>query len=277
MRGRVDRRFAGRECRADRDGDPEEEPADPIVGGPTQAQRAHDAHPHERDEVRGCRRASEYPVQRHEDQTDGRERRPRPRARPRASETAARSRPVVAAITRRSPGSGRPRPAPRGPSRRAGRSARRRPSGAAETVEAAATTSPPPASDWRRCATLTASPITVYSSRPPPPIAPAITTPVFNPIPTCSASTASVPHPCAFSSALAMLHRERAPQRPLRVILGGLRRTEDRHHGVALELVDRAAVLRDHLGHRAEVTADDLARSPAPSVAPRSSRTRGCR
>src|SRR6266545_1660452 len=45
--------------------------------------------------------------------------------------------------------------------------------GAEVIVVELATISPPSASLCRRCATFTASPITVYSSRPPPPIAPA--------------------------------------------------------------------------------------------------------
>ena len=77
-------------------------------------------------------------------------------------------------------GHGTPRRAPRGPSPGACRSTRHRRT-AASTVLAAATISPPAASDCRRCATLTASPITVYSSRPPPPIAPAITMPGVQP------------------------------------------------------------------------------------------------
>src|SRR5207249_4176354 len=56
--------------------------------------------------------------------------------------------------------------------------------GAALTVDAEATTSPASASDCSRDATFTASPTTVYSSRPPPPTVPAITEPVFTPIPT---------------------------------------------------------------------------------------------
>ena len=68
-------------------------------------------------------------------------------------------------------------------------------SGAAATVLAAATIWPPSASDCSRCATFTASPITVYSSRPPPPTVPAITEPVFRPIPTPSVSTLACPSP----------------------------------------------------------------------------------
>ena len=57
---------------------------------------------------------------------------------------------------------------------------------------------------------------------------------------------------------LTILHREGASDRARGVVVPRHRRAEDRHHRVALELVDRAAVRRHHLGHRAEVTADQV-------------------
>ena len=121
-----------------------------------------------------------------------------------------------------------------------------------------ATISPPSASLCNRWATFTASPITVYSSRPPPPITPAITCPVFTPTPMCRPSTASVPHPSALSSRLSALHRDRAPQGAFGVVVDRVRRAEHHHHRVALELVDHPQVLDDDLGHRREVAPDDL-------------------
>ena len=91
--------------------------------------------------------------------------------------------------------------------------------GAAETVEAAATTSPPPASDCRRCATFTASPITVYSSRPPPPIGAGHHDARVQPDPHVEPVDRVRPPPHRVQLALAILHRERAPERPLRVVL----------------------------------------------------------
>src|SRR5438034_1328548 len=57
---------------------------------------------------------------------------------------------------------------------------------AASTVAVEARISPPDASAWRRWATFTASPTTVYSRRPPPPSVPATTVPVLTPIPISS-------------------------------------------------------------------------------------------
>mgnify|MGYP003694500753 CR=1 FL=1 len=116
-----------------------------------------------------------------------------------------------------------------------------------------ATISPPSASLCSRWATFTASPITVYSSRPPPPIAPAITCPVFTPDPDVQAVYGVGAPSLGVELGLPALHRDRAPQGAFGVVVDRVGRAEHHHHRVALELVDHPQVLDDDLGHRREV------------------------
>ena len=55
-----------------------------------------------------------------------------------------------------------------------------------------------------------------------------------------------------------LLHGDGAAQGARRVPRQRIGGAEDGHHRVALELVDRAAVLHHDLGHGAQVTAHDL-------------------
>ena len=52
---------------------------------------------------------------------------------------------------------------------------------------------------------------------------------------------------------------ERGPDGPLGVVLVGGRRAPDRHHGIADELLDGAAVAADHVADELEVAAQELA------------------
>ena len=93
--------------------------------------------------------------------------------------------------------------------------------GAAETVEAAATTSPPPASDCSRCATFTASPITVLE-----PAATADGPCHHDARVQTDAHVEAVdrvgPPSHRVQLTLTVLHRQRAPAPALRVIRRGL-------------------------------------------------------
>ena len=67
--------------------------------------------------------------------------------------------------------------------------------------------------------------------------------------------------PVAEDVAQPSLHTERGMQGPLGVVLERRRRTEDRHHGVAGELLDGAAGSLDLVGHRLVEAVEQCARS----------------
>ena len=73
------------------------------------------------------------------------------------------------------------------------------------------------------------------------------------------------------------LHAVGGPHRAERVVLVEPRDAEDRHHGVADVLLDRAAVPLDHLGHRVEVARLHAVGAPRDRAARRSPSSPPCR
>ena len=113
-------------------------------------------------------------------------------------------------------------------------------------------TVPGGATDWRRDAVLTRSPATI-----PWPTAPIVTaaSPVRTPARSSRASSPDLPPEVADG----VDEVEGRPHRPLGVVLVGDRRAPDGHHGVADELLDRAAVALDDLAAQVEVARQELA------------------
>jgi hypothetical protein len=119
---------------------------------------------------------------------------------------------------------------------------------------------PGAAAVWRREAVLTVSPMTVPSWNPPTSRTPATTSPVLTPIRSSrrgpwSRSALQL----AVDLAEGGLHRQRGVDGPAGVVVVGDRRPEQRHHGVADELVDRAASPDDLLDEPPEAGRRDVA------------------
>ena len=108
------------------------------------------------------------------------------------------------------------------------------------------------AAPCKREAVLTTSPVTIPS--PCSGRAPSATTasPVLIPTRTCSESAGSA----SLSSAIASRIAQPCPDSPLGVVLVRHRRAEHRHHRIADELLDRAAVTLDLLAQAGVVGAD---------------------
>ena len=120
----------------------------------------------------------------------------------------------------------------------------------AATVRSPTRISPGSAACSSRAATLTASPVT---NELPSRGCPTTTSPVFTPMRSDSAIAEQLLEP--------PLHRQRGVQRALCVILLRGRRTEGRHHGIADELLDRAAGAGDLGRHRVVEAVQQGARS----------------
>ena len=116
-------------------------------------------------------------------------------------------------------------------------------------------TSRSPAACSSRAATLTASPVT---RRWPVVGSPATTSPVFTPVRLAS-RTPQWRSSSSFELRQCPLHPGRGADRTECVVLVQLREAEDRHHRVADELLDDAAVLLELRAHRVEVARHHLA------------------
>ena len=105
------------------------------------------------------------------------------------------------------------------------------------------------------------SPTNVYSSRSSEPRSAAATGPVESPIPSPNAGSPRSAH--SLSSATCRVdHRHCGRERAIGVVFLRDRRAEARHHRVADELHDRAAVGEDHVVHGGAVLVE-LIREPA--------------
>ena len=138
---------------------------------------------------------------------------------------------------------------------------------AARIVASPTRTVPGGATDWSRLAVLTMSPATM-----PWPIAPRVT--AASPVSTPARAWIAGP-----SAADGVDEVERGADGALGVVLVGDRRAPDGHHGVADELLDRAAVALDDLARQVEVARQELAhvlgsRSSAKGVKPTRSANR---
>ena len=112
-------------------------------------------------------------------------------------------------------------------------------------------TSPRPACSCRRAATFTGSPTTSSSA------ALTTTSPVL--IPTRRPKSSPRPGRPAMTASKRTCISCRGPHRPQGVVLADVRHAEHRHHAVAEELHDRAAVVVDRAPHRRVVAVHQLA------------------